>query len=125
MSSDKTQAPSAAAYTNQVYPPNTPGYPQAQPAGFANYIVQPVPVTTITTVRTKPKTYLVPAIIVTLFCCLPLGIVGIVYSVNSSSKFNRGDDAGAASSARSARSWTIAGLVCGIVIICVNVVLRL
>lgn len=43
----------------------------------------------------KPKTYLAQSIIVTLLCCLPLGIVAIVYSAQVDSKYARGDYTGA------------------------------
>lgn len=37
-----------------------------------------------------PKTYLVESILVTLFCCLPFGIVGIINASNVSSNFSAG-----------------------------------
>ncbi|XP_071956804.1 uncharacterized protein [Antedon mediterranea] len=138
MSSEKYQDPSAQTnpgypvVTNpppayqppQGYPAGQPAYPpQPQPAGYTAYNVQPVPVTTITTIRTRPNNYLISAILVTFFCCCPFGLIGIIYSVDSSSKFDSGDDAGAASSAGTAKSWTIAGLVCGIIGITIYVIM--
>ncbi|XP_033124523.1 proline rich transmembrane protein 1B-like [Anneissia japonica] len=92
-----------------------------QPAAYSSYNMQPV--TNVTVVRTKTNNFLGMAIFVTLCCCLPFGIVGIVYSVDSSSRFDRGDDAGTLSAASSAKNWSIAGLVCGIVFIIVYIIL--
>ena len=42
--------------------------------------------------------YLVPAILCTLFCCLPFGIAGILFAVQANSKVQQGDIDGAAPS---------------------------
>ena len=47
--------------------------------------------------------YLVPAILVTLFCCLPLGIPAIVYAAQVSNKIQRGDLQGAMRSSKNAK----------------------
>jgi hypothetical protein len=49
--------------------------------------------------------YLVPAILTTLFCCLPLGIVSIVYAAQVDSKVASGDRAGALEASRNAKRW--------------------
>ncbi len=49
--------------------------------------------------------YLVPAILTTLFCCLPFGIVSIVYAAQVDSKASSGDRAGALESSRNAKRW--------------------
>jgi len=61
-----------------------------------------------------PKTWLVESILVTLLCCLPFGIVGIVYSSKVSSKFDAKlyDEAKRASD--EAGKWTKIGFFCGI-----------
>ena len=46
---------------------------------------------------------LIFAILVTIFCCLPLGIVAIVFSAIGMSRENSGDYPGADSAARTAR----------------------
>ena len=55
---------------------------------------------------------LVFAILVTLFCCLPLGIVAIVFAAIGMSRQGSGDFAGAESAARTARIciWLSVGL---------------
>lgn len=47
--------------------------------------------------QTSPgiSTYLTEAILVTLFCCWPLGIVAIVYAAQAKGKLDAGDYAGA------------------------------
>jgi hypothetical protein len=56
--------------------------------------------------QTPPKNWLVESILATIFCCLPLGIVGIVYATQVNSKFAAGDYEGALASSREAGRWT-------------------
>src|SRR5215831_17129130 len=76
------QAPGPAA------PQYGPGYPQPAPphsqASWPGAMAQPI------------QTYLVPAILVTLFCFLPTGIAAIVYATQVSKKRDAGDYIGAA-----------------------------
>jgi len=53
---------------------------------------------------------------VTLCCCLPLGIVGIVYAAQVDSKWNSGDFAGANVAAANAKKWTLIGFGLGVVL---------
>ena len=53
----------------------------------------------------KVSNYLVPAILTTLFCCLPFGIVAIVYAAQVNSKIAAGDYAGAVETSRKAKIW--------------------
>lgn len=62
-----------------------------------------------------PKTWLAESILVTLFCCIPFGIVGIVKASSVSSKFSVGDFAGARNASADAKKWTTIGFICGIV----------
>jgi hypothetical protein len=55
----------------------------------------------------KPKTWLVEAILVTLFCCVPFGIAAIVFAAQVDGKWNHGDHAGAHESSRRARLWVL------------------
>jgi hypothetical protein len=62
--------------------------------------------------------YLVPAII-SLFCCLPLGIVGVIFAAQVNSKVAAGDTAGALDSSKKAKLFSfiaiglgLAGIVC-------------
>ena len=49
--------------------------------------------------------YLVQAILVTLFCCVPFGIVSIVYAAQVNGKVALGDIEGARRTSRSAKNW--------------------
>ena len=61
----------------------------------------------------KIENYLVPAILITLCCCQPAGIVAIVYAAQVNSKLAGGDIAGARESARLAKIWSWVGFGCG------------
>lgn len=60
--------------------------------------------------------HLVPSILVTLCCCLPIGIVAIIYAAQVNSKLAMGDVAGAQMSANSAKMWCWIGLGTGLVL---------
>lgn len=62
-----------------------------------------------------PDTYLVWAILSTLFCCLPTGIVSIVYSCQVNSKYASGDYQGAMEASASAKKWALAGLIVSLI----------
>lgn len=60
------------------------------------------------------RTYLVPAVLATLFCCLPFGIASIVYAARARGQLAAGDRAGAAASAAKARTWFWVSAVAGL-----------
>lgn len=53
----------------------------------------------------KPDNYMVWAILCTILCCFPFGIVSIVYSSKVDSQWASGDYDGAIESARKAKTW--------------------
>ena len=61
-----------------------------------------------------PKTWLVESILVTLFCCLPFGIAGIINASKVESKFASGDIEGSEKSSAEAGKWTKIGFFIGI-----------
>ena len=65
----------------------------------------------------KPETYLVSAILATLFCCLPFGVVSIVYAAQVDSKWNAGDQTGAHESSKKAKLWYHVSLLTGLAIV--------
>jgi hypothetical protein len=64
----------------------------------------------------KPDNNLVGAIISTLCCCLPFGIVSIVYAAQVNSKYSAGDYAGAQDSAAKSTKWMWWGVGIGLVV---------
>ena len=61
-----------------------------------------------------PKTYLVEAILATIFCCLPLGIVAIVKASGVSSAFASGNHAEAQRLSEDAGKWAKYALFAGL-----------
>jgi len=61
--------------------------------------------------------YLIPSILVTIFCCLPLGIAAIIFAAQVNGKVKAGDIAGAQSSSRTARTLVLVSIIVGGVII--------
>lgn len=57
------------------------------------------------TLMPKPANYLVWAILSIFFCCLPFGIVSVVYASKVDSLWNTGDYIGAERAASKARLW--------------------
>ncbi|CAM3973467.1 hypothetical protein GCM10009799_07630 [Nocardiopsis rhodophaea] len=64
-----------------------------------------------------PDNWLVPAILATAFCCLPFGVVGIVFAAQVNDRWNRGDYAGAHEAADQARKWTLASIIAIVVLV--------
>jgi len=58
-----------------------------------------------TTQQAPPPNYLVWAIVTTVLCCLPFGIVSIVYAAQVNSKWQMGDFEGAKLSSKNAKLW--------------------
>ncbi len=73
--------------------------------------------------QSEPDGHLVWAILCTVLCCLPLGIVSIVYSTKVSGLWAQGRYAEAQSAADSAKKWAIIGAVVGAVSYVIGVVL--
>jgi len=63
-----------------------------------------------------PKTWLVQSILVTLFCCLPFGIAGIVNAAKVESRFYGKDYEGAIRASQNAKKWTMVSFVVGFII---------
>lgn len=61
--------------------------------------------------------YLVPAILCTIFCCLPFGIAGILFAAQANSKTQQGDYDGANIAASRAKKMCILSFVFGVLTI--------
>lgn len=69
----------------------------------------------------KPSSFMVWAILSTLFCCLPFGIVSIVYASKVDGLWAAGDYDGAEDAASKARTWFWWSFGLGLVVILANV----
>lgn len=58
-----------------------------------------------------PKNWLVESILVTIFCCLPFGIVAIINAANVNSRLALGDYAGAQEASLNAGKWVKYSLI--------------
>lgn len=91
-------------------PPPTPAYaPPPPPAGSYAPPQYAMPAG-----GTPPPNYLILSIFTTLCCCLPLGIVGIIFAAQVNSKFAAGDYAGAQMASANAKKWSLIGIVVGL-----------
>lgn len=70
-----------------------------------------------------PKTYLLESILVTLFCCLPLGIVGIINATKVESLFYAGNVEAANRASAEAKKWVKYGAIAGFVVIALYMIL--
>lgn len=88
----------------QPYQYNAGGQVPPQPY---QYSAEPVP--------PQPKTWLAESIIITLFCCLVFGIIGIIKSASVSTLYAQKRYAEAEEASKSAAKWVRWGFICGII----------
>ena len=67
--------------------------------------------------------YLVWSILATLFCCVPGGIIGIIYSNKANTAKMMGDYAGALQANKTAKTWLIVSVVTWVVLVGLYIVL--
>ncbi|MBF4160658.1 CD225/dispanin family protein [Nocardioides acrostichi] len=70
-----------------------------------------------------PANNLVWAILTTLFCCLPLGVVSIVFAAQVNGKWASGDYTGAQDSAKKAKNFAMWSAIVGVVGIVLYIIL--
>ncbi|SEP45479.1 CD225/dispanin family protein [Amycolatopsis saalfeldensis] len=70
-----------------------------------------------------PSNNLVWAILTTIFCCLPFGIVSIVQAAKVNGLWAQGQGAAAQEAAQSAKKWAIISAVIGVIWIVIAVIL--
>lgn len=69
-----------------------------------------------------PKNWLIESILVTVLCCLPLGIVGIINAASVEGKYAKGDIVGANKAAQLAKTMVLISAISGVVGIIIWVV---
>lgn len=88
-------------------PPGPPqGSPYETPYAHQPHYGRPLP----------PKNWLVESILATVLCCVPLGIVGIVYASKVENLAMNGDMVGANEAANKAKLFTILSVVVTLVL---------
>lgn len=71
----------------------------------------------------QPKSWLPESILVTLFCCLPFGIVGIVNATKVSTLYAAGNIEAARQASAAAAKWTKIGFFGGLAVIIIYAML--
>ena len=71
----------------------------------------------------KPDNFLVWSILSTILCCLPLGIVAIVYSSKVDTLYSAGQYAEAEDAAKKAKTYTLIGAGVGLLVALIYILL--
>ena len=80
--------------------------PPASPSSYSSYSSRPEP----------PNDYLAWAILATIFCCIPFGVVAIVYAAQVNSLVAAGNYAAAWQASQNAKKWCFVSLFTGIAV---------
>lgn len=62
-----------------------------------------------------PPNYLVWTVLVTVMCCVPLGVISLIYSSQVKTKYNAGDIEGAKKASSKTELWLILAFVLGLI----------
>jgi Interferon-induced transmembrane protein/GYF domain 2 len=74
-------------------------------------------------IEVPPKNWLIESILVTILCCLPLGIVGIIHATKVDTLWSSGQKEAALKASREAGKWVKIGAISGFVVIVLYVML--
>lgn len=69
-----------------------------------------------------PKTWMAESILVTIFCCLPFGIAGIVFAAKISSLYAAGQYEEAVEASNNAAKWTKIGFFVGLAVMVIYMI---
>ena len=69
-----------------------------------------------------PKTWMAESILVTIFCCLPFGIAGIVFAAKASSLYAAGQYEEAVEASNNAAKWTKIGFFVGLAVMVIYMI---
>ena len=73
--------------------------------------------------RQKPDNYLAWAILTTLLCCMPFGVVAIIKATQVDTYWAGGNYSEAEAAAESAKKWSIAGAVTSAIVGAIYVII--
>jgi len=71
---------------------------------------------TVDKLKQMPSTYLWQSVLVTILCCLPLGIPAIIYAAQVENRWRNGDIDGALRSSKNARNFAFFAFVIGLIL---------
>lgn len=74
--------------------------------------------------RYCPESNIVWAIVCTIMCCLPLGIVAIIKAMSVEKLWNQGRYDEAQSAANAAKRWSIAGAIFAVILVALSIILE-
>ena len=80
-------------------------YPPAPGPPDGSYRIEP-----------PPPNHMVMAIVTTILCCLPFGIVSLVYANRVNTLWHSGDRSGALEASKKAKTWWLVALISGIAV---------
>jgi hypothetical protein len=69
--------------------------------------------------------YMVQSILVTIFCCLPLGIAAIVFAAQVNSKLAAGDYAGAVEASKKAKQFSTWAVIAWAILVVISIILQI
>lgn len=99
--------------SQQAMGPSQPESPQQWPQHQASGYQEPVQPQSPQ--EPCPPTNLAWAIISTVLCCLPAGVVAIIYAVKVTNKYNAGDIEEAKKASETGAWWCIASIILGLI----------
>lgn len=120
------QAQAPYGQPTESYPAGLAGaYGQPIQSGYSHHVVVTQPMATVRPIGTpSPPDYMIPSILVCLFCFCPTGIVAIYYANRRTNMLAAGDMVEAQRSANIARNLMITSIVLGICWIIIVIVIR-
>lgn len=114
------QGQPTATYPAGGYPSNQPGYQQPPPIVV---VAQPVATTNFLAVP-RPPDYMIPSILVCVFCFWPTGLTAIYYSSRTNAMVRDGNMAEAERYSKTAKYLLITTVVCGVIWIVIVIAVK-
>jgi hypothetical protein len=84
-----------------------------------------VPTYSSPVIETQPKNWLIESILVTILCCLPLGIVGIIHATKVDTLWSTGQREAAYKASQEAGKWVKIGAISGFIVIVLYIILMI